>query len=144
MDVIIDPNIYSDNRIEKIQEKNTCRCFLVDTASNVICGIKTLRLGSKAISFICQNAKRMRDIGFSTRKCDAAYSMRILPYSATELMNRAVYYGKQDGSVTTQNLIIYKFESSKNLPDSSPPTLLGGCTPWRCHTLAANKKGRCP
>ena len=121
MDVIIDPNIYPDNRIEKIQEKNTCLCFLVDTASNVICGIKTLRLGSKAISFICQNAKRMRDIGFSARKCGAAYSMRILPYSATELMNRAVYYGKQDGSVTTQNLIIYKFESSKNLPDSSPP-----------------------
>ena len=105
MDVIIDPNVYSDNRIEKIQENNKCLCFLVDTASNIICGIKMLKLGSKAISFISQNAKRMRDIGFSTRKCDAAYSMRILPYSATELMNRAVYYGKHDGSVSTQNLV---------------------------------------
>ncbi|MBQ7793443.1 MAG: hypothetical protein IJ366_02880 [Clostridia bacterium] len=105
MDVIVDPNLYPDNRIEKIQEKNRCLCFLVDTASNSICGIKTLKLGSKAISFISQNAKHMRDIGFSTRKCWTAYSMRILPYSSDELVKQAVYYGKNGGSVSTRNLI---------------------------------------
>ena len=35
-------------------------------------------------------------------------------------------------------------DGSPNLKGLCPgrclPNLLGGCTPWRCHTLAANKK----
>lgn len=104
MDVIIDPSLYPDNRIEKVKEKNECICFLVDTASNVIMGIKFLRLNNMAISFVANNLKRMNDMGVNETYCAMAYINRIIPYTAKELVRCATYYGKSDGSVSTENL----------------------------------------
>ena len=104
MDVMIDPSQYADNRIEKIKERNECVCFLVDTASNAIKGIKLLRLDNNAISFVANNLKRMNDMGVNAMHCALAYINRINPYTAKELVRRATYYGKSDGSVSTENL----------------------------------------
>lgn len=104
MDVIIDPSLYPDNRIDKVKEKNECICFLVDTASNVIMGIKFLRLDNKAVSFVADNLKRMKDKGVSAMDCYLAYNNRIIPYTPKELVRHATYYGKSDGSVSMKNL----------------------------------------
>lgn len=105
IDVIIDPSMYSDNRIEKVKEKNECICFLVDTASNVIMGIKFLRLDNKAISFVADNLKQMADMGVNAMDSYLAYTNLIVPYTPRELERRATYYGKSDGSVSTENLL---------------------------------------
>lgn len=105
MDVIIDTSMYSDNRIEKVKEKNECICFLVDTASNVIMGIKFLRLDNKAISFVADNLKQMADMGVNAMDCYLAYTNLVAPYTPRELERRATYYGKSDGSVSTENLL---------------------------------------
>ena len=107
IDVIIDPTIYPDNRIQKIKEKNECICFLVDTASNSIMGIKFLRFNDKAISFIADNVNRMEIMGKDTIDCQLAYAERVIPFSPKELLKRAVYYGKSDGSVSTNNLCTF-------------------------------------
>lgn len=104
MDVVIDTSMYSDNRIEKVKEKNECICFLVDTASNVIMGIKFLRLDNKAISFVADNLKHMAGMGVNAMDCYQAYKSRIIPYTPKELERRATYYGKSDRSVSTENL----------------------------------------
>ncbi len=52
----------------------------------------------------------------------------------------------QKGSKPTLTLRIKAFEVFKRgspLPDGLS-TLLGGCTPWRCHTLAANRNSAMP
>lgn len=105
MDVVIDTSMYSDNRIEKVKEKNECICFLVDTASNVIMGIKFLRLDNKAISFVADNLKQMADMGVNAMDSYLAYTNLIVPYTPRELERRATYYGKSDGSVSTENLL---------------------------------------
>ena len=104
MDVIIDPSLYPDNRIEKVKEKNECICFLADTGSNVIMGIKFLRLENKAISFVANNLKHMADMGVNAMDCYQACKSRIIPYTPKELERRATYYGKSDRSVSTENL----------------------------------------
>ena len=104
IDAIIDPSIYPDNRIEKIKDRNECICFLVDTACNTIMGIKFLHLNDKAISFIGDNVKRMDDLGKDTMQCQIAYYNSVIPYTHKELVKRAVYLGKSDGSVATNNL----------------------------------------
>lgn len=104
IDVIIDPSLYPDNRIEKVKEKNECICFLVDTASNVIMGIKFLRLENKAVSFVADNLKRMKDMGVNVMDWYLEFNNRIIPYTPKELMMRATYYGKSDRSICTENL----------------------------------------
>lgn len=100
MDVIIDPTIYADNRISKINTQKFCLAFLVDTETDTIVATRVLCLGDNFYNKLSQSLNKMIELGITTEDMLSAFWEYINPKDLDECLKGARYIGKDHHSYT--------------------------------------------
>lgn len=109
IDVIIDPNIYPDDRVYKIvnHESNIMDMLLLDSHRDKICAIRSVGIEKQVQEQIEADAKMLLENGVSSFDITSTYNNRLLTKTPQEIEKEAEYIGKSFSSILTKNLIIY-------------------------------------
>ena len=98
LDAIIDPNIISKKAIDNISAVKPVTCYLIDSAKDMIEGIRLIYLNERTTSFIKENLESILNNNVSTSEIKKAYEKGILSYSPKQLIKRSTLIGKSTGS----------------------------------------------
>lgn len=99
-DAIIDPTIYADNRISKINTQKFCMAFLVDTETDTIVAARVLCLGDNFYNKLAQSLNKMIELEITTEDILSAFWEYIDPKDLDECLKGARYIGKDHHSFT--------------------------------------------
>lgn len=103
MDVVIDPNIYPDDRISKISEPKLCYAFLVDTRKDTVVAFRVFSLSDNVYKEIGRACTAMLECGCTTADITAGWN-NVALLSPKQLEQVSVYLGRDVANIKTELL----------------------------------------
>ena len=105
IDVVIDPNIYPDDRISRISETKLSYAFLVDTCKNTVVAFRVFSLSDNVYKEIGRACTAMLENGYTSADITAGWENASL-LSPKQLEQLSVYLGRDVANIKTEQLFL--------------------------------------
>lgn len=106
MDVIFDPSIYPDDRVDRVLDGKLCMAYMVDTITDTIVGIRCFKLSDRAYKEFHKSCVKMMERGCTTYDAIEGLKRFVLPVPVERLEKISVYIGRDTANTCVGNLVM--------------------------------------
>lgn len=106
MDVVFDPSVYPDDRVDRILDGKLCMAYMVDTITDTIVGIRCFKLSDRAYKEFHKSCVKMMERGCTTYDALEGLQRYVLPVPVERLEKISVYIGRDTANIRTDNLVM--------------------------------------